>query len=878
MLLLRFKNLTPMTRRVASTAAATTKSSDNPESPSQPSDIAPPRRKYRDEVSVLRALSRCVNPHLGLPAYGCAMEPWLGPGGVRDRTNRMAKAAGRNAARYVARTLLANDLTALVTEVPRIDCLVPLQTGESIRKELTDGAISEQEAMDRLLLLLAPRDAWALYKDATGVKWDSDTLHRLLDLQCATNSGFGGPEFFEHLPFVDRGFLPEPEELFYAAENRVFNALRNSRINPVEKSPIPVTNLANTETEDSSGIKQEDEEVLEASEAQLEKVELGDKEPVEEEILSAEPSSWHKGCPAEQLWTLHSDVLRTPAAYTAMIRGAAQFGAADRAWELAKEASNSAHKLPLCVYNDLLRCAHDCSSDEKGDIWARLLQGFELLRASKLRPDALTFSSALHSLHKSNLKSISNENGPPQNNADKALGLLAEARRLGIQPTLGLYANLLRALVTCRVSKFGQAYRLTEILADVLADVEVHWDCLSRSDILAKDDYEFGSTAMFCATVDVSNASSIRLVQRVYDLIHTRCGDRRFLLRNSVDSRNFYARYLLTKVLHGADRVTELSELYHNHRQIFQGNQKIYEALTHRLKAAVSRWKDALAKVNSEKERIEETKLESLESEASKAFEVLGEMLFDFVAMSTRMPPRLPSQISDVLMIFSLVDPWVEVPAILHTGRGVLREISEAGSRSAHKVAMAFNELIRSQEVRQASASSSSLPPSSPLSTAELTALVRMALHPTAYNLGDAEGHQTVAQREANDRALKCASDLLMLSQDAMIGERLRTSDVAAMEMLRSCWFTGSGAVTEYVWSLLEYLASIKYVSGRCAQHAFVEDGSLWRVLDAAEASLVPEGRTRSEVKISANSPRVQVISAVRRKFKEHVASNTPDK
>lgn len=109
---------------------------------------------------------------------------------------------------------------------------------------------------------------------------------------------------------------------------------------------------------------------------------------------------------------------------------------------------------------------------------------------------------------------------------------------------------------------------------------------------------------------------------------------------------------------------------------------------------------------------------------------------------------------------------------------------------------MAFAELIRCHEARQANFLSSSLPPSSPLSTSELTALVRMALHPTAFNLGDPEGLKTVAQREANERAIKCACDLLMLSQDAMVRERLRTSDVAAMETLRSCWFTGSGAVT----------------------------------------------------------------------------------
>lgn len=72
-------------------------------------------------------------------------------------------------------------------QAPRIDCLVPLQTGESIRKELSDGAISEQEAMDRLLLLLAPRDAWALYKDATGVvspQFSYPALVHLFDPTC----------------------------------------------------------------------------------------------------------------------------------------------------------------------------------------------------------------------------------------------------------------------------------------------------------------------------------------------------------------------------------------------------------------------------------------------------------------------------------------------------------------------------------------------------------------------------------------------------------------------------------------------------------------------------------------------------------------------
>ncbi|VDN40187.1 unnamed protein product, partial [Dibothriocephalus latus] len=53
--------------------------------------------------------------------------------------------------------------------------------------------------------------------------WKPEVLHRLLDLLCATNSGAGGANFFENLPFVDRGSLPDAEELYFAKENRIFS-------------------------------------------------------------------------------------------------------------------------------------------------------------------------------------------------------------------------------------------------------------------------------------------------------------------------------------------------------------------------------------------------------------------------------------------------------------------------------------------------------------------------------------------------------------------------------------------------------------------------------------------------------------------------------
>ena len=89
---------------------------------------------------------------------------------------------------------------------------------------------------------------------------------------------------------------------------------------------------------------------------------------------------------------------------------------------------------------------------------------------------------------------------------------------------------------------------------------------------------------MLCASVDPTPAS-VLLIQRVYDLIHSRGGDRRFLLRNSLEVRSFYSRYLMTKMLHGVQSgdVQTFSMWYRHHRQMFQANQRVYEVLLHLL-------------------------------------------------------------------------------------------------------------------------------------------------------------------------------------------------------------------------------------------------------------------------------------------------------
>ena len=108
-----------MGRRTAASVSSKplTPSPSSEVSPPPVESIAPPRRRYRDSVSVLRALSSCVPANLALPDYGRALEPWFSGPQPRERVWVLALASGRKAARHLARNLLANDLSALATEV-----------------------------------------------------------------------------------------------------------------------------------------------------------------------------------------------------------------------------------------------------------------------------------------------------------------------------------------------------------------------------------------------------------------------------------------------------------------------------------------------------------------------------------------------------------------------------------------------------------------------------------------------------------------------------------------------------------------------------------------------------------------------------------------
>ncbi|KAL7061088.1 hypothetical protein AAHC03_09738 [Spirometra sp. Aus1] len=850
-------------------------------------NVEPPRRRYRDEVSVLRALSSTVEPATGLPDYRCLPEPWLSSS-ILSRTFLQAKVAGRNAARHVARTFLPNDLTALATELPRIDCLVPLQTAEFIRSQFDAGVISEEEAIDRLLLLLHPKGAWSLYVDSKSHKsWKPEVLHRLLDLLCATNSGAGGANFFENLPFIDRGNLPDPEELFFAKENRIFS--RNIKSAPKDSFLIA---SATPESSDSSSSEVE----LEEKEDKVEKVELDE---VHETEISGDNDTlfWLPNGPAEQLWANLPPELHTTSAYCSMIRGAAKFDGADRAWTLMEEARRAGHRLPLTAYNALLRCTPRLTAAaEARDVWPYVQQILDLVKADNLVPSCETFSNILFAIGTFLREAAAEDDqavaatairkvSHPPDYAAKALGVFEAAKKRGIEPSLGLYANLIRAVMNSHLlSKSGSVsgYRMFDLLSDIIGDLERRWavNPPSRADILTRDDFDFIDAAMSAAQTETS---SLLLLRRLYNLVH-RSGDKRFLFSNSIASRDFYTRYCSSFLLNyrppvttpqahvETTRVQAFVELFRTHRQAMLSNQRVCGMFVQKMRLAITKWNQELGRLRGElsgpesptqtTEKTSDAALTDLSRASSLAFTELGNMLFDYAAVLTRLPPKLPQPFSEAIQAFSVCENL----AYVRSSEGSLFSLmSHEATASAANAAAALLEVIRVHESRLQ-------PKRFPLSSAELTGIIRMALLPVSSGAVPFS-EQTVSYREANERALDTARKLLEVAKKHSV-----VSDVGALELARTIWQASDGELSERFWFVIEYMESLKYFSGRCLEHQFVTQ--FRKILDLAVSSLrqtatfdrdgggMLSGLSDAE-KIAFN--RLQLIRVIQKRFSPEV-------
>ncbi|GAA54599.1 hypothetical protein CLF_104183 [Clonorchis sinensis] len=528
-------------------------------------DIEPPLRKHRDHTSVLRALSSCVQPSEDAPDFRVGGDPWLGHT-RRLKMHLMARARGRLAARLAIRDYFPNDIVGIAKEVPRIERLLPITTPNDVLKRHSEGKLSAVEAMDRLILLLAPQHAWKLYSEiAPEEDWSVDMLHRLLDLLCATNGGLSESPLFP--PNSDMSALPDPEELYFMDEFSSFTTAAGTQ---------STTQLSVSETLDSSS-------KVEETELDPETFEIPG-ESVEASVIGL----WSVHGPAEQLFQKQREKLRTSAAYCSMIRGASRFKSPSRALQLADEAwamDEGDACLDATTYSSLVR---SLSHLDEPNIWPLARSILDRFVSSAQTPTVELFSSTLNALAESTLKlnkippSVAPTLDIMKQYVAVGLGLLEELRQLGFEPSLGVMANMLKIIHFAHPSfshiRAGEStdfygYCASDLVDSFLNELDYrfrHIQPPSRDELRAMDDSAFFPIAMRIANSEFN----LSLGNKINQLL-VGSEDRRFFLSTSQGMRGYvisYALLVMSYIEGDKEDPLQVCEridlLYRTHRQI----------------------------------------------------------------------------------------------------------------------------------------------------------------------------------------------------------------------------------------------------------------------------------------------------------------------
>ncbi|XP_018645231.1 hypothetical protein Smp_033770 [Schistosoma mansoni] len=535
-------------------------------------DVNPPLKRYRNSTSVIRALISCVQPVPEAPIFD------LGPDFSRLPTARtrlcmLSKAKGRLAARVSARDFFPNDITALGTEAPLISRWIPIQTPDNILKRAVEGSLSNDEAMDRLILLLAPEHSWKLYKEiAPDYKWTSNTLHRLLDLLCVTNGGRGG--FHSHVLLNNYNWsnLPDPDEIYITHRFDITTTSNH------DKQIITNRNELENTTND----------------------EINDEFTGDSISLVEESNNWDLDTPAEKLFHKEYNILNTPAGYRSMIRGAARFGNADRAFELTKLVWESKHDdkyLDLATYNQLIRSLHQLTIVMRGEekLWNVIVNILEHVKTCGDPINISIFTNILYTLAHASAKmkySMSSTlHLSDENYVSIGLGLLNELKRLNFKPELGTLANLLflinetpaplnrsstSTITRSMINKQNNnnnlvndhtdysSYTCSNLLNELLNEIEIYFNnnnsgigrSPQRFDAWTIDDYMFFPIAMKCAM----NELNVKLGQKIHNLlIHHE--DRTFLLPNIRMKRSYLHDYCKLMIQLNESDLNEFNQL-----------------------------------------------------------------------------------------------------------------------------------------------------------------------------------------------------------------------------------------------------------------------------------------------------------------------------
>ncbi|XP_063434545.1 small ribosomal subunit protein mS39-like isoform X1 [Mytilus trossulus] len=314
-----------------------------------------PKKKKRDELTVLKCLAATVQRDSTAPDYMFVDDPHLYPVIANEKKiYTLAKSSGRKAARYFVDRLPGIFSTNMFNEeasVPGIPDLMP-------KKIKYDHFEASETALIERIEMRSVKDAIDMYNEIQekDLELSEETKISLLNLLAYYNSNDPPEE-------------KTPEDLRYLFEKRSFN------------------------------------------------------------------KTWKDNGPAVKVFNDLQE--KTPEAYCAMIRGMTKYLEVEQAFQLFEEMREKGLQAEVDVrtYNGLIDVMRQLPADQE-EQWSIIVDLLHCMKESGVQPNVQTFQSCLHFL-----KGVMT-----RFREQKVYFLLNEMKAINIEPTLGIYANLIQLI------------------------------------------------------------------------------------------------------------------------------------------------------------------------------------------------------------------------------------------------------------------------------------------------------------------------------------------------------------------------------------------------------------------------------------------------
>ncbi|XP_014661679.1 PREDICTED: protein PTCD3 homolog, mitochondrial-like [Priapulus caudatus] len=242
--------------------------------------------------------------------------------------------------------------------------------------------------------------------------------------------------------------------------------------------------------------------------------------------------SWKDQGPADQLFQDMGDE-RTCTSYKLIIRGMVKYYQVEKAYALFREMQDKGFEVDLSTYNAILSIANFLreGNEQKLQLAKDLMLQME---TQDIRPDLTTINAVLELLSKFGNWKLAR---------GQSLSVLAEMKRLGIEPSLGSYYFVL--MTWCK-----DKGPISTILHDIMKHID-------NKDLTIR---HLSDLNFFVAAMDVchSHLCDMRLAYRVHRLVHR--GNNILLLGDSFKQSTYYMHFF--RLLCATESVEKLFEYY----------------------------------------------------------------------------------------------------------------------------------------------------------------------------------------------------------------------------------------------------------------------------------------------------------------------------